>query len=419
MALRADIPILPLEHVPALTWTADESGVIDWMSMDFARQVGPDGNAGGTDVWARVVHPADLQAAQLAWKHSVASGELFHARLRLRVPGGLHRWHLCTARCHLDAGRRRWVGINLDIDQARREVELKQASLERVELERERLRTMFAELPVAVTLYSGREHRIDLMNRVAVARLGGRNLEGRTLAEAFPETVAQGVIGIFDRVFETGETLQQREFPVRFNRNGDGHLELGYFDFSLQALRDPGGAVTGVLSCSVEVSGQVQARNEIARLAAERAAVLEQLNEGVITTDADGRIGFVNEYARELHGVAQLDVTPEEYTAAYALLREDGSPYPSEQLPLARAVLHDEVISDARWCIRRPDGSVIAVEGTARPVYDGSDTKIGAVLTMHEVRERRRLGDESPGPVVPAPGRTIPGSAEVQRSPNA
>jgi PAS domain S-box-containing protein len=419
MESRADIPVLPLEHVPALTWTADETGRIDWMSAEFARQVGRGGDAGGTGFWPRIVHPADLQAAQSAWDRSVASGEPFRAALRLRVPGGLHRWHLCTARCHSDDGRRRWVGIHLDIDQAHREVELKQASLERVELERTRLRSMVADLPVAVVLYSGPAHRIELMNRVAVARLGGRSFEGRTFAEAFPEALGQGVESMLDHVFATGETVQRREFPVRFDRLGSGRLELGYFDVSWQALRDPGGAVSGVLSCSVEVSGQVQARNEIARLAAERAAVLEQLNEGVITADADGRISFVNQHAHELHGVTRLDVAPEQYTDAYALLREDGSPYPAGQLPLTRAVLHDEVITDARWCIRRPDGSVIAVEGAARPVYDATGTKIGAVLTMHEIRDTMRPGDGAREPVVPAAGRTMPGSAAVQRPPNA
>jgi PAS domain S-box-containing protein len=269
----------------------------------------------------------------------------------------------------------------------RREREASQASLERVQLERERLRAMFSELPVAVTVYRGPEHRIELMNRASTDLLEGRNLEGLTLEAAFPEMLEQGLIGMLDRVFATGETVQQREFPLRFDRSGTGQFETGCFDFSLQLLRDASGAPAGVLSCAVDVTAQVHARSEVERLAAERIAVLEQLNVGIITTDADGRIDFVNQRAHELHGVARLDVAPDDYAATYALLREDDTPYPSAELPLARAVRHDERVDDARWKIRRPDGSVLLVQGSARPVFDEAGNKIGAVLTVYEPRD--------------------------------
>jgi len=51
-------------------------------------------------------------------------------------------------------------------------------------------------------------------------------------------------------------------------------------------------------------------------------------------------------------------------------------------LPLARAVLHDEFVSGARWCIRRPDGTTIMVEGSAQPVFDERKQKIACVLVM-------------------------------------
>jgi PAS domain S-box-containing protein len=377
-----------LEYVPAPTWTADDDGAVDWVNSQFTACFG---RADAVPVqWTSGVHPADTSVAEAAWQRAVASGDPLQVTVRLLVSGGLYRWFRCSARCHVHDGRRRWVGLHIDIDQIRRETELRQASLERMQLERERLRVMFAELPVAVTVYRGREHRIELMNRASVELLEGRNLEGRTLSEAFPEVVEQGLVAMLDRVLETGETVQEREFPIRFDRSGKGHLELGCFDFSLQLLRDADGTPAGVLSCAVEVTEQVRSRSDIERLAAERAAVLEQLNVGIITTDEQGRIDFVNQRAYELHGVARLDVSPDDYAAVYALLREDGTPYPSEQLPLARAVMHDEHVIDARWKIRRPDGSVVTVQGSARPIFDESGTKLGAVLTVHEPHDDLR-----------------------------
>ena len=114
------------------------------------------------------------------------------------------------------------------------------------------------------------------------------------------------------------------------------------------------------------------------------AAALAQLTEGVIVTDRGGRIQFVNVAAAHLHGVDQLDVGVEEYSRTYHLFTEDGRPYPSAELPLARAVLLGETVVGARWRIRRPDGSEILALGSARPVLGPDGERLGAVLTLRD-----------------------------------
>lgn len=118
--------------------------------------------------------------------------------------------------------------------------------------------------------------------------------------------------------------------------------------------------------------------------AAEQAAILGQLAEGVIIADASGRITFVNDAATKLHGVSALDVEPSEYSETYRLFREDGSPYPSEDLPLARAILHGDTARDERWQIRRPDGTEVLAIGNAQPVVGADGKAIGAVLTVRD-----------------------------------
>ena len=136
-----------------------------------------------------------------------------------------------------------------------------------------------------------------------------------------------------------------------------------------------------------------------AESAALLAAALSQLSEGVIVADATGRITFVNEAAARLHGVARLDVTPQEYASTYSLFTEQGEPYPSTELPLARASLRGETVENARWCIRRADGTEVIAVGTARPVLDGGGKQVGAVLTVRDdtarsVAERARAESE-------------------------
>ena len=129
---------------------------------------------------------------------------------------------------------------------------------------------------------------------------------------------------------------------------------------------------------------EAEARN----LAAQQAATLGQLAEGVIVTDAAGRITLVNEAAARLHGVSRLDVAPDAYSETYSLLTEDGRPYPSLDLPLARAV-RGETVLEARWRVQRGDGSAVLAVGNARPVLDEAGRQIGAVLTIRDDTARR------------------------------
>ena len=112
--------------------------------------------------------------------------------------------------------------------------------------------------------------------------------------------------------------------------------------------------------------------------------VLDQLGEGVIVADADGKIVTVNRAAEEIHGRVKLDVPPDEYSETYELLTLDDEPYPSTQLPLAKAVNEGVTVIDAPWKIRRPDKSVVIAVGTARPIIDEDGEQIGAVLTMRD-----------------------------------
>ncbi len=133
--------------------------------------------------------------------------------------------------------------------------------------------------------------------------------------------------------------------------------------------------------------------------AAERAAILSQLAEGVVVADAGGRVVFVNEAARRLHG-ASLEVAPEDLPRHGQALTMDGRPHPPEELPLSRAVLKGEAVIDARWRIRRADGSEVVAVGSARPVTAPDGSRVGSVLTLRDdtardeaEREQRRLNE--------------------------
>ncbi|HEX2078979.1 MAG TPA: PAS domain-containing protein [Longimicrobium sp.] len=256
---------------------------------------------------------------------------------------------------------------------------------------REAVRELVRQAPLAISVVRGPEHRFEVVNDMARRLLNGRELEGLTARAALPELEGQGLFELLDQVYRTGQPFEGREITVRYDRTGEGDLVTGIFNVIYQPLFEVDGRVSGVLSLSVEVTDLVAERNRLANAAREMAAVLDQIAEGVIVTDAEGRIRMVNEVARRLHGVALLDVAPDQYTQAYSLFTEDGRPHPAEELPLTRAALRGETVTDARWRIRRPDGGEVLVEGSARPVQAEDGSRLGAVLTLRAV-------EPEPGP---------------------
>ncbi len=172
------------------------------------------------------------------------------------------------------------------------------------------------------------------------------------------------------------------------------------------------GEVIGFVGVAFDVTDIRETAADLAAAAAERDAILGQLAEGVIVTDPDGRITFVNDAAVRLHGVERLDVGPDDYSGTYHLFTEDGQPYPTHELPLARAVTHGETVLNARWRIRRPDGSEVLAVGNARPVFSPDGSRIGSVLTLRD--ETARVEAENRLAESETRFRTIANSAPVQ-----
>lgn len=218
-------------------------------------------------------------------------------------------------------------------------------------------------------------------------------MEGWGWQSAHDPAVLPAVLERWTASLASGDPFEMT-FPLR---GADGVFRP--FLTRIEPSRDASGAVERWFGINFDVSAQVDAEYRLRAanasldaIAAQQEAILAQLGEGVIATDAQGRITFVNEAANRLHGVSTLLVGPDEYTGAYHLLTEAGEPHPTETLPLTRAVRDGATVVDARWRIRRPDGSEVLVIGNARPVVDSDGGKIGAVLTMRD--DTKRFAEE-------------------------
>jgi diguanylate cyclase (GGDEF)-like protein/PAS domain S-box-containing protein len=117
---------------------------------------------------------------------------------------------------------------------------------------------------------------------------------------------------------------------------------------------------------------------------------LQSIGDGVITTDSNCRIEYVNPVAEQLTGWrlehAQGRVVDEIFRSFHEETCE-----PLEN-PLAVAIRRTRAIKSVRpTLLIRRDGNELYIESCASPIRDGSGVICGGVLVFHDVSESREL----------------------------
>ncbi len=120
--------------------------------------------------------------------------------------------------------------------------------------------------------------------------------------------------------------------------------------------------------------------------------VFDALSDGVVVADASGRITVGNRTARRMTGFpggAAGDVEPREWSTRFGTYFPDRvTPFPAEDLPLARAI-RGESTDGVELFIRNPvepDGVYISASG--RPMRDASGALSGGVVVFSDVTRR-------------------------------
>jgi two-component system sensor histidine kinase/response regulator len=121
-------------------------------------------------------------------------------------------------------------------------------------------------------------------------------------------------------------------------------------------------------------------------------SILASMSDGVIVADADGAFRLVNPAAQRVLGVDATGTRPDDRAAHYeAYLPDRVTPFPPEEMPLARA-LRGESPDAVEVFLRRP-GTTEGVWASvhARPLHDEAGGVHGSVIVFHDVTERRRV----------------------------
>ena len=130
-------------------------------------------------------------------------------------------------------------------------------------------------------------------------------------------------------------------------------------------------------------------------------SVLDSMSDGIVAADTTGKFLVWNAAAEKIFGTGPVMVPVEQWSTTFGLYEPvECKPFPTDQLPLARAMQGESC--KAEMIVRKPGTAESTwIEVTAHPLKDENGKIVGGVAAIHDITERtvsemkiRKLNDE-------------------------
>jgi PAS domain S-box-containing protein len=272
-----------------------------------------------------------------------------------------------------------------DVEALRREVERLRAL---VRSDRGLLETVLNHSPHGI-LVSDPHGKITLQNRAAERIWAGsattENVEGWGQYRAFHDDGRPYEPGdwAMARALTCGEVVDAEE--VHFQRfDGTHGILLG----SAGPFYASDGSISGAVSVFADITRFKQMERDLRLREAWLSTTLRSIADGVVATDEEGRIEFMNAVAERLTGVS-IDEAKGQNIDELLHVVDESTETRLEGLA-ARVLREGAAVELGNTMLLRRGGGEVALEQSGAPLRNESGDLIGAVLVLRDVTERRR-----------------------------
>jgi two-component system sensor kinase FixL len=143
------------------------------------------------------------------------------------------------------------------------------AHAERLVNQRNEMQALYELAPGFIATTTGPENRFSFANASFKRFVGKEQIEGLPVADALPEIIGQGFIGVLDDVYRTGEPFIGRSVPIGIVNSGSGKIEFRYGDFVCQAVRDANNKIIGLFCEGYDVTARREVTKKLSLLQAK------------------------------------------------------------------------------------------------------------------------------------------------------
>ncbi len=235
------------------------------------------------------------------------------------------------------------------------------------------LQTLQATSPVGLG-FVDRTFRVQQMN-AELAVLNGLPADeqiGRTVAELVPDRWPK-LEPLYRHVLETGEAVVNQEVHGK-DPNTVGQFRHWLSSYYPVRLNDE---VIGIGLVVVDITDRQQAEEF-------RAVVMENLAEGLLVSDGEDRLMFMNAAASRMLGWSEYELRGKSMHDAIHYQHADGSPSAETDCTLCKVRREGRIVreaTDAAFTSR--DGTIFPVSYSAGPLYGGDNVR-GVVVAFRD-----------------------------------
>ena len=235
--------------------------------------------------------------------------------------------------------------------------------------------------------FDGRNKRLKLSRRWK-SMLGYREDEEDVLPDwlrlVHPDDLARVQAKMREHI--EGKTQYFESMHRMLHQNG----EWRWMTSRAKALQDDKGRLVRLIGVEVDITEQKLYEEALFREKESAQITLRSIGDGVITTDEDCNVEYINPVAEELTGWKVDDASGRPVDEIFKGFHEETCE-PLEN-PLAVAIRRNRSIKSVRpTLLIRRDGNELYIESTASPIRDGKGEVTGGVLVFHDVSESREL----------------------------
>ncbi|HEY9694077.1 MAG TPA: PAS domain S-box protein [Oculatellaceae cyanobacterium] len=242
----------------------------------------------------------------------------------------------------------------------------------------------------------------DLNNNFTLWNKGAEEIYGWTEAEALGKTSHSLLQTEFPQPLSEIQTqllTQDRWEGELIHRKKDGTQIIVSSRWALR--RDQNNQPLAILEINNDISEvyeELRLRKLIqTELEQERAflnAVLENIEDGIVACNAQGNLTFFNRAAKEFHSIPAKHIPASQWAQHYSLYLPDSETLMEMgDIPLFRA-LKGEIVRNSEMVIAPKQGLKRTLLASGRGLFDDNGNQLGAVVSMHDITERKQAEQE-------------------------
>ncbi len=334
------------------------------------------------DTHYETIYPPDLDYASHVWANMMATHLPFeNAVFRYQRPDKSTVWVSGNGRPLYDAHHEitGYIGSVTDITESRN-------TQEKLRQERDLMRTLIDHMPDYIFLKDA-EGRFVLTNE-AHAAAGGITppsaMIGKTAFDVFSSDLARQFYADDQAIMHSGTALINAE-RTTVDAQGNRKTVLT----TKIPWQDSSGKVLGLIGISRDITERKQLEEALLTSELRFRTLVDLAPVGIVETDPHGSIILANAQWYALSGLNLQD----------RLVDNGSTTIHPDDLPKTQAVNQKMVettglVDNLEYRFIHPDGQVVWVSDSSRPVFDPDGDLTGYIIAMTDITERKRLEAE-------------------------